>query len=126
MARPRKYTDKQVRKLREMATTHCSVEIAEALGLELATVNYLCRKYKIPFGKTNLNQDRLTVSLGESTLSIYAQEADARKTTIRLLACQLLATIAKDNLFNAVLEDKRLTPPCKPIKKPAKEPSENS
>ncbi len=122
MGRPRKFTDEQVRKLREMAPTHCSVEIAQALGMRQATVTYLCHKYDIPLGKHNLSQNRLSAILDKDIINIYAQEADVRNTTVRSLVYQLLTTVAKDNLFNAVLEDKRLTPPCKPSKKP----SENS
>lgn len=127
MSRPRKFTVEQVTKLRELAPTHCSVEIAEMLGMRLATISYLCNKYGIPLGKIDLNQDKLTAIVDKEIISIYAKEADVRNTTVRSLVYQLLTTIAKDNLFNAVLEDKRLTPPCKRMnKKPSNKETSKS
>jgi len=102
--RPRKLTAEKMDLLRKLAPDYCVVEIARALQIRQATVTYLCHKYGIVLGKINPNDDRLLARVKRSVTKVYIEEAGKRNISVDSLVYRVLSTVAKDGLFDAILD----------------------
>jgi predicted DNA-binding protein YlxM (UPF0122 family) len=108
--RKAKYSEEFMTKFRELAKTHSAGEIAEKLGVKKEAVSYLSRRDKIPLSRTGEKQ-RVSLKVKTEIYNILLDEANKRNISVKVLGERLLVAIAKDKIFNAVLDDEKLT--CK-------------
>ena len=84
-------------------------EIAEKLGCKISTLKVRCSQARISLrppgsrhGRSN-NGER-TIRLDRAALALLQDRAAARGKTEAALARELIETIARDNLYDAVLD----------------------
>lgn len=78
-----------------------NAEIAMAVGLTEGSVKSLCKHRRI----RRPSSGRLALPLGAVVMDVYRAEASRREVPFDRFMRKLLATIAKDNLFVAILDD---------------------
>jgi predicted DNA-binding protein YlxM (UPF0122 family) len=103
-----KYSDEFMAKFKELAKTHNAGEIAETLKIRKDAVTYLSRRDKIQLSKTGEKQ-RVSFKVKKEIYDVLFEEANKRNISIKTLAERLLVAIAKDKIFNAVLDEEKLT-----------------
>ena len=115
--RPTKiFTDANVIKIKALADNGFgSVQIAHAIGSTPASVRTWCHKMKIKLGRAkgfgcSAAEQCIISNISEASFLELDRQARQREMSAQSLAALLLETIAKDNLFDAVVDD---TPPYK-------------
>src|SRR4029078_4113066 len=97
-------------------------DIAEKLGCNLGTLKVRCSQAKISLRPPGSRRgrpriDERTIRLSGDALALLQRRAAASGKTETALARQLLETIARDDLYDAVLDDEPVEP--LPMKKRA-------
>jgi hypothetical protein len=114
--RPTKiFTNANVLKIKALADNGFgAVQIAHAIGSTPASVRNRCSKMKIKLGRTKgfgCSAEQCIISnISEASFIELDRHARQREMSAQSLAALLLETIAKDNLFDAVIDD---APPYK-------------
>jgi hypothetical protein len=109
--RPTKiFTHANVIKIKALAANGLgSVQIAHAIGSTPASVRNRCSKMKIRLGSRKSsahNAEPCIISnVSEASFIELDRHARQREISVQILAALLLETIAKDDLFDAVLDD---------------------
>lgn len=78
-------------------------EIAMAVGLPVRRVEYICSAH----GWKKPSNGRVDVALGVKLKSVYQAEAARREMNLNTMMRVLLKNISDDNLFAALLDDKK-------------------
>jgi hypothetical protein len=96
-----------------------SVQIAHDIGSTPGSVRVICSKMKIKLGRAKgyASSAKPYVKVSEASFLELDRHARQKKISVRTLAALLLETIAKDNLFDAVLDEA----PYKPMSLQAEE-----
>jgi hypothetical protein len=97
-------------------------DIAEKLGCNIGTLKVRCSQAKISLRPPGSRRgrpriDERTIRLSGDALALLQRRAAASGKTETALARQLLETIARDDLYDAVLDDEPVEP--LPMKKRA-------
>jgi hypothetical protein len=79
-----------------------NVEIASRMGWTVGTLRARCSQLKISLKRKTVNRGQIVLSLG--TLSQLQQRAAMMGVTTSALAGELLQVIARDDLYDAVLD----------------------
>ena len=109
--RPTKiFTNANVIKIRALADNGFgAVQIAHAIGSTPASVRNRCSKMKIKRGRTKgcgcSAEPCIISNISEASFLELDRHARQRKISVQTLAALLLETIAKDNLFDAVIDE---------------------
>ena len=85
-----------------------AAEIAEALGCKLSTLKVRCSQARIslrPPGSTRRPRRQRGIMIDKAALQLLKERAVASGKTESAIAGELLEIIARDNLFDAVLDD---------------------
>ena len=85
-----------------------AAEIAETLGCKLNTLKVRCSQARIslrPPGSARRPRQQRSVKINKDALQMLKQRAVASGKTESAIARELLEIIARDNLFDAVLDD---------------------
>lgn len=85
-------------------------DIAEKLGCNLGTLKVRCSQAKISLRPPESRRgrprtDERTIRVSEAALALLQRRAAASGKTEAALARELLETIARDDLYDAVLDD---------------------
>jgi len=81
--------------------------IAEALGCKLNTLKVRCSKARIslrPPGSIRRPREQRSIKINKAALQLLKERAAASGKTESAMARELLEIIARDNLFDAVLD----------------------
>ena len=84
-----------------------TAEIAEALGCKLNTLKVRCSLVQInlrPLGSFRRPREQRSIKINKAALQLLKERAAASGKTESALASELLEVIARDNLFDAVLD----------------------
>jgi hypothetical protein len=109
--RPTKiFTNATVLKIKELADDGFgSVQIAHDIGSTPGSVRVICSKMKIKLGRAkgyaSSAKPYVISKVSEASFLELDRHARQKKISVRTLAALLLETIAKDNLFDAVLDE---------------------
>ena len=100
------YTEKEIALLSKLAARGRSAPvIAEVFGLTTRELRAACRYHGVRL-RGSAGRGELSAKFGRGeTADIFRREATARGTTVAQLGARLLETIARDNMFAAVLDD---------------------
>jgi hypothetical protein len=115
--RPTKiFTNATVLKIKALADNGLgAVQIAHAIGSTPASVRVKCSKMKIKLGRTTgfgcSAEPCIISNISEASFLELDRYARQREISVQTLAALLLETIAKDNLFDAVIDE----PPYEPM-----------
>src|SRR4029079_18694634 len=90
-------------------------DIAEKLGCNLGTLKVRCSQAKISLRPPGSRRgrprtDERTIRVSEAALLLLQRRATASGKTEAALARELLETIARDDLYDAVLDDESVEP----------------
>ena len=88
-----------------------AAQIASTIGSTPGSVRVMCSKMKIKIGRTRSETPWITCKVSEAGFFELNRYARQREVQLQTLVSRLLETMAKDNLFDAVLDDI----PFKPI-----------
>jgi DNA-binding NarL/FixJ family response regulator len=102
---PTVFTHEAVAIMRRMAAAGSTApEIAKAIGAKPSSVSVMCNRYQIKLGMTR----HVGASVSLQTRQALIQEAKRRgHQGVGPLIRRILATVAKDKLFDAVLGEPR-------------------
>jgi hypothetical protein len=79
--------------------------IASTIGSTPGSVRVMCSKMKIKLGRTRGVTPWITCKVSEASFLELNRYARQRKVRLQTLVARLVETIAKDNLFDAVLDE---------------------
>jgi hypothetical protein len=110
------FTEANLIKVRALADNGFgAVQIAHAIGSTPGSVRNMCGKMKIKLGRTKgfgCGAEPCIISnVSEASFFELDRHARQRDISVQTLAALLLETIAKDDLFDAVIDEA----PCKPM-----------
>jgi hypothetical protein len=110
--RPTKiFTKANVIKIKTLADNGFgAVQIAHAIGSTPGSVRTWCHRMKIKLGRTkgfgcSAAEPCIISNVSEASFLELDRHARQRKISVQTLAALLLETIAKDNLFDAVIDE---------------------
>jgi hypothetical protein len=115
--RPTKiFTNANVIKIKALADKGFgAIQIAHAIGSTPASVRNRCSKMKIKLGRPRScacsAEPSIISNVSAASFLELDRQARQRGIPVQTLATLLLETIAKDNLFDAVIDEA----PCKPM-----------
>jgi len=85
-----------------------AAEIAEALGCKLNTLKVRCSRARVslrPLGSIRRPREQRSIKINKTALQLLKERAAASGKTESAIARELLEIIARDNLFDAVLDE---------------------
>jgi hypothetical protein len=85
-----------------------AAEIAEALGCKLNTLKVRCSRARVslrPLGSIRRPREQRSIKINKTALQLLKERAAASGKTESAIASELLEIIARDNLFDAVLDE---------------------
>jgi len=95
-------------KLRELAPSHTVQEIARIVGIAPNSVTSFCKVAGIKI-KPGRDKQRFSTKISIDAAVEMQRAADSRRMDVNDLICKLLETIAKDHMFDAILDDGHAT-----------------
>jgi hypothetical protein len=110
------FTEANLIKIRVLADNGSgALQIAHAIGSTPGSVRNMCGKMKIKLGRSKgfgCGAEPCIISnVSEASFFELDRHARQRDISLQTLAALFLVTIAKDNLFDAVIDEA----PCKPM-----------
>jgi antitoxin component of RelBE/YafQ-DinJ toxin-antitoxin module len=98
------YTPEVLEKIRQMVGTHSAEEIAKKIGVTMSSLQSFCHYSGISLRRGGI-QTRFNIRIRRSLVESFDKAASERGMETNDLIKLLLETIAKDNMFDAILAD---------------------